>query len=160
MSMKSIDKTNLHDVPSIYGGLQRELFHLLMGEILHPGGMNASLDLAERAAIGTGHRGLDLCCGIGGPMRVLVRFREVASMTGVDLTSRNVERGQARCRAEGFADRIRIVLGDACATGLPDASAEFVWCDDAWCYMQDKPKLIAEAARLVKHGGTIAFTED
>jgi SAM-dependent methyltransferase len=159
MSMKSIDNTKLHDVPSIYGGPQGELLHLLMGDVLHPGGMNASLNLAERAGIGKGHRGIDLCCGMGGTMRVLVRFREVASMTGVDLTPRNVERGEARCRAEGFADRIRIVLGDACATDLPDGSAEFVWGEDAWCYLPDKPKLIAEAVRLVERGGTIAFTD-
>ena len=31
--------------------------------------------------------------------------------------------------------------------------------EDAWCYVVDKAKLIAEAARLVKPGGLIAFTD-
>jgi SAM-dependent methyltransferase len=31
--------------------------------------------------------------------------------------------------------------------------------EDAWCYVVDKAKLIAEAARLVKPGGIIAFTD-
>jgi SAM-dependent methyltransferase len=34
-----------------------------------------------------------------------------------------------------------------------------VWGEDAWCYVEDKAKLAAEAARLVKPGGTIAFTD-
>ena len=34
-----------------------------------------------------------------------------------------------------------------------------MWGEDAWCYVVDKPALINEAARLVKPGGTIAFTD-
>jgi SAM-dependent methyltransferase len=51
------------------------------------------------------------------------------------------------------------VLADACQSGLPSSSADFVWGEDAWCYVTDKPKLIAEAARLVRPGGVIAFTD-
>ena len=34
-----------------------------------------------------------------------------------------------------------------------------MWGEDAWCYVEDKPKLIAEAARLIKPRGKIAFTD-
>jgi len=90
---------------------------------------------------------------------VLVRFREVAAMVVVDLTSRNVERGEQLCREEGLADRIRFVVGDACASGFPKACTDFVWGEDAWCYVPDKEKLAAEAARLVRPGGVITFTD-
>ena len=36
---------------------------------------------------------------------------------------------------------------------------DFVWGEDAWCYVVDKPALIREAARLVKPGGVVAFTD-
>ena len=36
---------------------------------------------------------------------------------------------------------------------------DFVWGEDAWCYVVDKKSLIGEAARLVKPGGVIAFTD-
>jgi SAM-dependent methyltransferase len=52
-----------------------------------------------------------------------------------------------------------LVLGDVCNSGLKSGSADFVWGEDAWCYVVDKAKLIAEAARIVKPGGTIAFTD-
>jgi SAM-dependent methyltransferase len=157
--VKSISGVGLNEVTSVYGGPQGDLFALLMGQQLHVGGMNSSIDLAERAEIGAGLRGIDLCCGTGGGMRVLVRFRNVASMVGVDATARNVESGQDRCREERLDDRIRLVLADACDCGLPTGRSDFVWGEDAWCYVTDKAKLIGEAARLVRPGGVIAFTD-
>ena len=51
------------------------------------------------------------------------------------------------------------MLADACQSSLPSASADFVWSEDAWCYVADKTRLIAEAARIVRPGGVIAFTD-
>ena len=96
---------------------------------------------------------------LGAGMRFLVRFRNVARMHGVDATPAVVERGRRRCQADGSADRISFTLGDACQTGLPGGSADFVWGEDAWCYVVDKQRLVAEAARLAKPGGVIAFTD-
>ena len=92
-------------------------------------------------------------------MRFLVRSRNVASMLGVDATEAVVERGRRFTREEGLDDRVRFVLADACHSGLPSASADFIWSEDAWCYVPDKPTLIAESARLVRRGGVIAFTD-
>ena len=92
-------------------------------------------------------------------MRALVRFCSVAQMIGVDATEQVVERGRAICQSEGFDGRISFLLGDACATGLPTGGADFIWREDAWCYVEDKDALIAEAARLVPAGGAIAFTD-
>jgi SAM-dependent methyltransferase len=115
--------------------------------------------LAEKAGIGQGMEGVDLCCCNGAGMRFLVRFRGVAAMQGVDGTEKVVKRGQERCARDGSADRIRFHLADVCRTGLPGAQADFVWGEDAWCYVEDKEALIAEAARLTKPGGVIAFTD-
>ena len=80
-------------------------------------------------------------------------------MTGVDATDRVIERGRRRTEEEMLSERIDFVLGDATDSGLPDAVADFVWGEDAWCYVEDKARLIAEAARLVRPGGTLAFTD-
>lgn len=149
----------LDDVRRVYSSAEGDLWELLMGQQIHIGGLRSSMDLAERAGIGAGMRGVDLCCCNGAGMRLLVRLRGVASMTGVDATPAMVERGRARCRAEGLDDLIRLVLADACDTGLPSNEADFVWGEDAWCYVEDKARLVAEAARLVRPGGVIAFTD-
>ena len=40
-----------------------------------------------------------------------------------------------------------------------DASADFVYSKDAWCYMPDKQQIIDQAARIVKPGGKVMFTD-
>ena len=157
--MKSIEGVALNDVQGLYDGAVGDLWELLMGQQIHIGGFKSSMDLAERTGIGAGQHGVDLCCCNGAGMRFLVRFRDVAGMTGVDATETVVERGRARAEAEGLADRIRFQRADVCDSGLPAGEADFVWGEDAWCYVVDKPKLIAEAVRIVKPGGTIAFTD-
>lgn len=149
----------LSDIQAVYSGPEWHLWELLMGQQIHLGGLRSSMGLAEAGGIRAGTSGVDLCCCTGAGMRFLVRFRGVARMHGVDATEAVVECGRARSTEEDLADRIEFTLADACATGLPGGSADFVWGEDAWCYVVDKPALIAEAARLVKPGGTIAFTD-
>lgn len=157
--MKSVDGIGLKEVQEVYGGPEGDLWELIMGQQVHIGGFKSSMDLAERAGIGAGMKGVDLCCCSGAGMRFLVRFRGVESMTGVDATEKVVELGRRRCEEEGLADKIDFVEADVCATGLTEELADFVWGEDAWCYVEDKPAMIAEAARIVKPGGTIAFTD-
>ena len=157
--MKTVPGIGLGDVQAVYSGPEGQLWELIMGEQIHIGGFTSSMDLAERAGIAPGSRGVDLCCCIGAGMRFLVRFREVAHMTGVDATAHVVELGRQRCADEGLGEKIDFVQGDASDSPLNDGEADFVWGEDAWCYVVDKPALIAEAVRLAKPGGTIAFTD-
>jgi sarcosine/dimethylglycine N-methyltransferase len=149
----------LSDVQAVYSGPECDLWELLMGQQIHVGGLQSSTALAEAAAIEAGKAGVDLCCCTGAGMRYLVRFRDVGRMRGVDATDAVIEKGRIRCQQEGLAERIDFTLGDACATGLEGGRADFVWGEDAWCYVINKEALLAEAARLVKPGGKIAFTD-
>ena len=157
--MKTLDTITLDNVKAVYSGAEGSLWELIMGEQIHIGGMASSNALADAAGLVPGLHGVDLCCCSGAGMRYLVRFRGAAAMRGIDATPRSLANCRARCEAEGSADRISGILADACSTGLPSASADFVWGEDAWCYVVDKPALIAEAARIVKPRGTIAFTD-
>ncbi len=157
--MKHVSGIGLGDVQAVYGGAEGRLWELVMGQQVHLGGFRSSMDLAQRAGIGDGTSGVDLCCCTGAGMRFLVRFRNVARMHGVDATPAVVEQGRQRCAAEELAERITFTLADACRSGLPAAQFDFVWGEDAWCYVVDKPALLHEAARLVKSQGIIAFTD-
>lgn len=157
--MKKIDGIGLSDVQAVYAGPEGELWELIMGQQVHIGGLGSSTDLAAKARIAPGSSGVDLCCCTGAGMRFLVRFCQAARMTGVDATPAVIARGRQRNQAEGLADKIDFVQADVCDTGLPAEQADFVWGEDAWCYVVDKPALIAEAARLVRPGGAIAFTD-
>jgi ubiquinone/menaquinone biosynthesis C-methylase UbiE len=157
--MQAATDIGLADVTAVYSGPEGDLWELIMGQQIHIGGLKSTLDLVERAGIKPGSKGVDLCCCNGAGMRALVRLCKVGSMIGVDATETVVERGRKRCEEEGLSDQIRFVLADVCDSGLPRGAADFVWGEDAWCYVTDKPKLVVEAARVVRDGGTIAFTD-
>jgi ubiquinone/menaquinone biosynthesis C-methylase UbiE len=157
--MHSKDSLGLKDVQAVYSGPEGQLWEMVMGEQIHIGGMVSSLDLAEKANIEPGSRGVDLCCCTGAGMRFLLRFRGVNKMQGVDATEKVVAVGRRRSELEGFGDRIQFTQADVCDTGLPAGQYDFAWGEDAWCYVADKDRLLAEAARLVRPGGTIAFTD-
>jgi SAM-dependent methyltransferase len=157
--MKSAPQHHLSDVQAVYSGPEGQLWELLMGEQIHIGGLQSSTDLAERAGIREGQEGVDLCCASGAGMRFLVRFRKVGRMTGVDATRAMIELGRRRSADEGLASLISFVEANVCATALPGGQFDFVWGEDAWCYVEDKSELIAEAARLLKPKGLVAFTD-
>lgn len=157
--MQAIQGIGTEEVRAVYSGAEGELWQLLMGQQIHIGGLSSSIDLAERAGIGPGQRGVDLACCNGAGMRFLVRLRGVAGMIGIDATPRVIERGRALCAEEGLVDRIAFRLADVRDTGLPGGSADFVWGEDAWCYVEEKDRLIQEACRLLRPGGVIAFTD-
>lgn len=104
--MQTLERVSLADVQAVYAGAEGDLWELVMGEQIHIGGFGSSMDLAERAGIGGGARGVDLCCCTGAGMRFLVRFRGVERMVGVDATERMVSRGRERAEAEGLAGEI------------------------------------------------------
>ncbi|MBN1346456.1 MAG: methyltransferase domain-containing protein [Phycisphaerae bacterium] len=157
--MKCITDVDLATVQAVYSGPEGDLWELIMGEQIHIGGFQSSMDLAARADLGPGMTGVDLCCCNGAGVRFLLRFKNVDGMVGVDATETVLERARHRSRAQGLADKTEFVLADACDTGLEDESVDFVWGEDAWCYVVDKATLIGESARLLRPGGTIAFTD-
>ena len=64
----------LKDVQAVYSGPEGDLWELVMGEQIHIGGLQSSMELAERAGIKPGTSGVDLCCCTGRGDAFLVRF--------------------------------------------------------------------------------------
>lgn len=150
---------SLKDVQNVYSGPEFHLWELLMGEQIHVGGLASSRELARTIGNLRDRTGIDLCCGTGAGMRFLLLLCGVEHMTGVDATRSMIEIGRERSKQAGVADRVTFITGDACDTGLPPESADFVWGEDSWCYVVDKPRLVSEAARLIRSGGVVAFTD-
>lgn len=155
--MRKTDIT-LKDVCVVYDGPEGLLWELIMGEQIHAGGMQSSQALAERAGIKAGMKGIDLCSALGAGCRFLVQNFEV-TMCGLDATDTMHQKAVERAKTAGLEDKIEFKKGDVTAIPYEDAAFDFVWGEDAWCYVVDKGKLIEEAARVVKPGGVVAFTD-
>jgi len=155
--MKKLD-ISLKDVQAVYDGPEGVLWELVMGEQIHVGGFKSSMELATRAGLQEGMYGIDLCSALGAGCRFLVKNFKV-TMVGYDGTETMITKAIERASAEGLADKIQNKLGNVTSIPFDDNTFDFVWGEDAWCYVDDKNKLIAEAARVLKPGGTLAFTD-
>ena len=137
----------------------RSVWELVMGKQIDIGGASSTMEVAEKAGVGPGMKGVDRNCNNGGGMRCLVRLCGVDQMVGVDLTKSVVETGRVRTKEEGLDGKISFINANSLENGLPDASADFVYSKDAWCYMPDKQLIVDQAVRIVKPGGKIFFTD-
>jgi ubiquinone/menaquinone biosynthesis C-methylase UbiE len=124
----------------------------------HYGGLAANDALAQRARIGKGTRVADFCAGLGGPARYLAH-RYGADVTGIELTPARVKGAQELTRRVGLQDRVRIIEGNVMQVPLPDAGIDAVISQEALLHVPDKRRALAEAYRILKPGGRIAFTD-
>jgi len=124
----------------------------------HFGGVEANDILAAKAGIERQHRVLDACSGMGGPARYFA-YHIGCRVTGLDLTRSRYESAIRLTRLVRLGNLVDFQLGDALRMPFKDASFDVVIGQEAWCHVPDKPRLIAECARVAKPGGTIAFTD-
>jgi arsenite methyltransferase len=127
----------------------------LLDDQLHPGGEALTLRLAELAGVAPGKRVLDVACGSGATARLLAREFDCVAV-GVDLGARAIA---AAGQAAGAGERASFLLGDAEALPLPDSGFDVAISECSLCTFPDKPRAIAEMARVLRPGGTIAIAD-
>lgn len=91
---------------------------------------------------------LEVACGTGPGLGYLASTAR--SLIASDLTPSIVARAKAH-----YGDRVRIEVGDATATGLPDHSLDVIIIFEALYYIPDANKFVAECKRLLRPGGTV-----
>ena len=124
----------------------------------HFGGLQAVDVLAARAGIGAATKVLDVCSGMGGPARYLAH-RLGCRVTGLDITQSRHEAAVRLTAMVGLDHLVDFRLGNALDMPFPGASFDVVIGQEAFAHVPDKPRLIAECARVVRPGGIIAFTD-
>ena len=123
----------------------------------HYGGIAANDALAKCARIGAGTKVVDFCAGLGGPARYLAH-RYGALVTGIELTPARVAGAMELTRCVGLEDRVQVVEGNVMHVPLPSASQDAVVSQEALLHVPDLPRALAEAYRVLRPGGRIAFT--
>ena len=113
---------------------------------LHVRGADATVELAELAALREGERVLDVGAGLGGPARALAE-RFGVDVTGADVTAAFVERAEELTRDAGLTDRVRFVHADATALPFADGTFDVAWTQHAAMNIADKAALYAELRR-------------
>ncbi len=107
---------------------------------------------------GSPARILDVACGPAAVTRALARA-STAEIVGVDLTEAMIRRGERAVAEAGFARRVGLVLGRGEQLPFPDATFDALTFTYLLRYVADPAAAIAELARVVRPGGTIASVE-
>ena len=124
----------------------------------HYGGLAATDELARGAQIGNGSRVADFCAGLGGTVRYLAH-RYGANVTGIELTPSRVAGAQELTKRVGLQETARIIEGNVMDVPLDGETMDAVVSQEAFCHVPDPKKAIAEAFRILKKGGRLAFTD-
>lgn len=148
--------TTGHTVEYLLGHSSDELERLK----LQPGQLADEADwLLERMDIEPGDNVLELGCGPRGVLDQLAdRVGPDGSVTGID------QGGEAVSLATAFISErelwnVEVLRGDAASTGLPDASFDAVFTRLVLVNVPNPERIVAEAVRLVRPGGVVAFHE-
>jgi demethylmenaquinone methyltransferase / 2-methoxy-6-polyprenyl-1,4-benzoquinol methylase len=105
-----------------------------------------------------GERILDVASGTAGVAIDLAR-RTGARVVGLDLTEEMLRQGRAYVAAAGLGPRIGLVTGRAEQLPFPDASFDALTFTYLLRYVDDPQATLAELARVLRPGGTMASLE-
>lgn len=117
----------------------------------HLGGRAATLELGKDLGLKSETRVLDIGSGIGGPART---FAETCGcqVAGIDLTPEFVEVADYLTRRTGLADKVSFKTASALAIPFEDGAFDAATLLHVGMNIEDKPKLFAEARRVLKAG--------
>ncbi len=104
-------------------------------------------------------RVLDLATGTADLAIGIARRFPSAQVTGVDLTPAMLEIGRRKVAAADCTARIELFEGNAQALSFADASFDVVTCAFGFRNFPDKALALAEAARVLRPGGTLLVLE-
>lgn len=116
--------------------------------------MGEYLDAMDIDAAGTV---LDVGCGTGVVARTIARrpaFR--GRITGIDMSPRLVDAAARFAAREGLASRVEFRAGDSQSLQLADGSFDAVIAHTLISHVDSPAAVLAELARVVKPGGTVA----
>src|SRR6266576_937177 len=102
---------------------------------------------------------LDIACGSGGPV-LLIAERTGCSVVGVDVHEQAITTATSLASQRGLSERAQFQVADATAP-LPfsDASFDAIVCIDAINHLPNRPRVLADWARLLKPCGKLLFTD-
>ncbi len=143
---------------SLYGEIRREAF----GEDIGQNSWLTTTELQRFVAwlkLGPEAQVLDIACGSGGPA---IRIAQLSGckVIGIDIHEQGVANATALAHAHGLEKRVRFERMDAArALGFTPSFFDAVVCIDAINHLPDRPRVLADWARVLKPRGRLLFTD-
>lgn len=130
----------------------------LLGGELHPGGEALSRRMLELAGVGTSDRLVDIASGAGTTALLAARERGCEAV-GIDYGAGAVAGAREEAEAQGLAERVQFVEGDAESLPFGSGSFDVAICECALCTFPDKATAVAEMRRVLRPGGRLVLSD-
>ena len=143
-------------------GLYAEIRHEAFGEDI---GQNSWLTADEQDRflewldLTGGKRLFDVACGAGGPALRIAAITGCA-VTGIDVHEDAIAVAESIAGRRKLSDLVQFRIADATKPlPFPDSNFDAIICIDAINHFPERPRVIAEWARILKPGGRLLFTD-
>jgi arsenite methyltransferase len=130
----------------------------LLGDSLHPGGMELTRELAELLGITPDMTVLDVAAGRGESAIFLAECFG-CRVIGVDFSPVNVAAATEAARRSPAGDHVQFIAGDAEHLPMPDGVFDAVMCECAFCTFPNKSAAALELSRVLRDGGMIGVSD-
>ena len=137
---------------------QSDIVRMLLGNVLHPGGLALTYHLGTLIGLKRTDLVLDVACGRGASAIHLAQHFG-CHVTGVDYGSENVAAAEADAAAHGVAHLAAFCQGDAERLPFGTGSFDAVISECSFCTFPDKATAAAEIARVLRPGGRLGLTD-
>ena len=94
-------------------------------------------------------RALDLGCGTGEMMKMLLQVDDQRELYGIDLSEKMLSVAESK-----LSGKVRLVLGDSEHLPFADNFFDVVYCNDSFHHYPVPENVIGEVQRVLKPGGT------
>lgn len=131
---------------------------LVLGPAYHPGGIELTMDLAERLELAPGRRVLDVGAGPGASARALARAFGVR-VVALDISEEAVCRAAAAPRPGEGGGIVTPVVADAERIPLAEASVDAVLCECALSTFPDKAAALRGFRLVLRPGGRVGISD-
>lgn len=132
--------------------------HFYPFDQLHGRELLATKDHAGLLEASVSDRILDIGCGIGGPARYIASTFG-CSVEGIDITPAFVAAARQLTELCGLQDRVGFIEGNAAVLPYSDETFDGGICLYVGMNLPDREAVIGEAARVIKPGGKLVWSE-
>ncbi|MFC2062558.1 class I SAM-dependent methyltransferase [Chloroflexota bacterium] len=137
---------------------QSDIVRLLLGDVLHPGGLELTGYLGTVIGLSSEDKVLDIACGRGASAVHLAK-RFGCHVTGLDYGQGNIAAAKSHAATESVAHLTAFKKGDAEGLPFEDGSCNAVISECSFCTFPDKTRVAQEMARVLCRHGRLGMTD-